>query len=69
MIKWCEASIHIANNRPYLLMKDVSLPPLSHAYSLVGDFSLWDERVDPSSLNVQFALKSRVPTLVGKAVP
>ena len=39
-------------------------PSLLHA---VGDFHLWDKWVDASSSNVEFALKFRVPTLVGKA--
>ena len=49
-----------------LLMKGVKWPPLDRAFTLVGDFQLWDKWVDAFSLNVEFALKSRVPTLVGK---
>ena len=51
---------------PTLLMKGVKWQPLDRALPLVGDFQLWDKWVDASSSNVEFALKSRVPTLVGK---
>ena len=46
-------------------MKGVKWQLLNRAFSLVGDFQLWDNWVDASSSNVEFALKSRVPTLVG----
>ena len=51
---------------PKLLMKGVKWQPLYHASRLEGDFELWDRWVDASSSNVEFALKSRVPTLIGK---
>ena len=47
-------------------MKGVKWQPLDRAFPLVGDFQLWDKWVDASSSNVEFALKSRVPTLVRK---
>ena len=66
-VTWCESSIHMVKNTPTFLMKGVKWQPLSHTFPLVGDFQLWDKWVDASSSNVDFALKSRVPTLVGKA--
>ena len=65
-VTWCEASIHMIDDGPNLLMKGVKWQPLDRAFPLVGDFQLWDKWVDASSSNVEFALKSRVPTLVGK---
>ena len=65
-VTWCEASIHMIDDGPNLLMKGVKWQPLDRAFPLVGDFQLWDKWVDASLLNVEFALKSRVPTLVGK---
>ena len=47
-------------------MKGVKWQPLYRAYRLVVDLELWDRWVDASSSNVEFALKSRVPTLIGK---
>ena len=65
-VTWCEASIHMIDDAPTLLMKGVKWQPLDRAFTLVGDLQLWDKWVDASSSNVEFALKSRVPTLVGK---
>ena len=65
-VTWCEASIHMVKNAPILLMKGVKWQPLNDAFPLVGDFQLWDKWVNASLSNVEFALKSRVPTLVGK---
>ena len=65
-VTWCEASIHMIKDSPKLLMKGVKWQPLYRASCLVGDLELWDRWVDASSSNVEFALKSRVPTLIGK---
>ena len=58
-VTWCEASIHMIDDGPTLLMKEVKWQPLDRALPLVGDFQLWDKWVDASCSNVQFALKSR----------
>ena len=51
-VSWCTRYIHACAISSFSL--------------LVGDFKLWDKWVDASSSNVEFALKSHVPTLVGK---
>ena len=65
-VTWCEASVHMVRNALTLLMKGVAWQPLGHTFPLVGNYHLWDRWVDASSSIVEFALKSRVPTLVGK---